>query len=290
MSVSERQVVFVAVGMVHELEAHRRHADEIGDSLLLDQPQRLARVPFGHQHHAAADDEAVEHHRHFAGDVEQGHAEQGPRLVGRRAALLGQDAEQDDEPGRIGIDAGGDRAVGRKRALGLAGRARGEQDRRVVFGRDLGQDAVLVAVVRGARPAPARPARRSAGSESSRSAQRAAIRFARGASAMISLGSVRSSACSISCASHQPLSRVAIAPALSDRHVGDDPGRAVAHRDADAVALADPARGQPVGDAFGNAVELGEGQPLVARDHGFGLRVQCSRRCGTAPAGWPGNW
>ena len=79
-----RQVVFVAVGMVHQLEAHRRHADEIGDLLLLDQPQRLARVPFGHQHHAAADDEAVEHHRHFAGDVEQGHAEQGARRVGRR--------------------------------------------------------------------------------------------------------------------------------------------------------------------------------------------------------------
>ena len=87
MSVSGRQIVFVAVGMVHQLEAHRRHADEIGDLLLLDQPQRLARIPFGHQHHAAADDEAVEHHRHFAGDVEQRHADQGPRRVGRRPAF-----------------------------------------------------------------------------------------------------------------------------------------------------------------------------------------------------------
>ena len=37
---------------------------------------------------------------------------------------------------------------------------------------------------------------------------------------MISLGSVSSIACSISCASHQPLSSVATPPALSDRHVG----------------------------------------------------------------------
>ena len=81
MSVSDDRSYLCAVGMVHELEAHRRHADEIGDLLLLDQPQRLARIPLGHQHHAAADDEAVEHHRHFAGDVEQGHAEQGPRLA-----------------------------------------------------------------------------------------------------------------------------------------------------------------------------------------------------------------
>ena len=39
---------------------------------------------------------------------------------------------------------------------------------------------------------------------------------------------------------------------LQDRHVGDDPGRAVAHRDRDPVALADPEAagqrpGQPVG-------------------------------------------
>ena len=33
-------------------------------------------------------------------------------------------------------------------------------------------------------------------------------------------------------------------PALSDRHVADDPGRAVAHRDGDAVALGDAARDQ----------------------------------------------
>ena len=63
---------------------------------------------------------------------------------------------------------------------------------------------------------------------------------------------------------------------LEDRHVGDDPRRAVAHRDADAVALGDPARGEPVGDAFGNAVELGEGQPFIARDDRFGLGVQCA--------------
>ena len=88
------EVVFVAVGMLHQLEAHRRHADEIGDLLLLDQPQRLARIPFRHQHHGPADDEAVEQHRHLAGDVEQGHVDQGLGRVRRRLAVALLDAEQ----------------------------------------------------------------------------------------------------------------------------------------------------------------------------------------------------
>ena len=107
-----------------------------------------------------------------------------------------------------------------------------------------------------------------------RSGQRPAIRLARGASAMSSLGSVRSSACSISSRFPPAVEQCRDRARLQDRHVGDDPRRAVAHRDADSVALGDPARGEPMSDAFGNAVELGEGQPFVARDHGFDFAVQ----------------
>ena len=130
-----RQVIFVAVGVIHQFQAHRRDADEIRNLLLFDQAQRFARVPFRHQHHATADNEAVEHHRDLPGDMEQRHSEQGPRLRLGRASVLGEDAEQNHQPGRIGIGAGGDRTVRRKRTLGVAGRARREQDRRIVVRR-----------------------------------------------------------------------------------------------------------------------------------------------------------
>ena len=52
-------------------------------------------------------------------------------------------------------------------------------------------------------------------------------------------------------------------------HVSDDPARAVAHGDADPVALADPARRQAQGDRVRPAIEVGEGQPLVAGDDRF---------------------
>ena len=59
-----------ALGVGGDLVAHQRHADEVGDALLLDQPHRLQRVPLGHQHQLAAQGEALQQHRHLAGDVE----------------------------------------------------------------------------------------------------------------------------------------------------------------------------------------------------------------------------
>ena len=79
--------------MRQDLETHQRHADEIADPLGLDQPHRLGRVPFGHQHQLAAHRERLEHHRHFGGDVEQRHVEQGRRLALGRLAVLGREAE-----------------------------------------------------------------------------------------------------------------------------------------------------------------------------------------------------
>ena len=55
---------------------------------------------------------------------------------------------------------------------------------------------------------------------------------------MISLGSVSSIACSISCGFPPAVEQGRDPARLQDRHVADDPGRAVAHGDADAVALA----------------------------------------------------
>ena len=57
--------------MRQHLEAHQRHADEVGDPLDVDQPHRLFGIPPGHQHQLAAHREALQHHRHHAGDVEQ---------------------------------------------------------------------------------------------------------------------------------------------------------------------------------------------------------------------------
>ena len=62
---------------------------------------------------------------------------------------------------------------------------------------------------------------------------------------------------------------------LQHRHVSDDPGRAVAHGDGDAVALGDvPAAGQNPRQPGRLLVQLGEGQPLFAGDDGLDLAVQ----------------
>ena len=54
----------------------------------------------------------------------------------------------------------------------------------------------------------------------------------------------------------------------------DDPGRAVAHRDADAVALLDAGAGQRLGELLGVAMKIGEFQPLLARDQRLDLAVE----------------
>ena len=138
MSFSDERSYLSPVGMVHELEAHRRHADEICDFLLLDEPEGFARIPFGHDHHAATDDEAVEHDRNFAGHVEQGTLRRSAALGGGRPVLFKQAAE-DDESRRIGICRRWYRAMRRERALAPAGRSRSEEDRRIIVGSNLGK-------------------------------------------------------------------------------------------------------------------------------------------------------
>ena len=88
------EVVFVAVGMLHQLEAHRRHADEIGDLLLLDQPQRLARIPFRHQHHARPMTKLLSSTGTSPVTWNSGTLTRVLRRVGRRLALALLDAEQ----------------------------------------------------------------------------------------------------------------------------------------------------------------------------------------------------
>ena len=160
------------------------------------------------------------------------------------AALALHDAEQGDQADRVGVDAGGDGAVGGERALGEAGRARGEEDGGVVLGQRPRAGRASPPRRAGA-PAPRRSASRPAGRRWRMPRPVASSRFARGASQITRQGSVSARPWRSSSACHQPLTRVAIAARLQHRHVGDDPGRAVAHRDRDPVALADaPAAGQ----------------------------------------------
>ena len=130
--------------------------------------------------------------------------------------------------------------------LRLAGRARREEDRRIVLGRDFRQRTLASAP---SSSASACSTGRSIGeADDVARAHRAAIRFARGGSARISLGSVSWTACSIS-SGFPPAVQQGRDPArLQDSHVADDPRRAVAHRDADPVALCDAPRDEAVRD------------------------------------------
>src|SRR5690242_17816576 len=62
------------------------------------------------------------------------------------------------------------------------------------------------------------------------------------------------------------------APGLQGRHVGDDPGRAVAHRNCDTVALSDASTNETMRELVGNSIEVGEVQPLVTCNDSF---VRC---------------
>ena len=125
--------------------------------------------------------------------------------------------------------------------LASAGRARGEQDGGVVLGRDLRQVRLAVAPSSGAS---ASSSGCSTGSATVGIVQPpASSRLARGLVGDDQLGLGQS---------RRVAHLVGLPPAvdqgrdparLQHRHVGDDPGRAVAHRDRDPVALGDvPAR------------------------------------------------
>ncbi len=260
------EIVFLAVGMLHQLEAHRRHSDEIGDLLVLDQPKRLARVPFRHQHHSPADDEAVEEHRHLAGDVEQGYVDQSAGRVGRPAALALHDPEQGHQVDRISVDSGGDRPVGGDCALGDSGRSGGEEDGGVVLGRDRGQIGLASAEqgrkrlgdrfldrkghrfqVEAGRLQPCRP--RGVAQDEAGLGQSEAV------AELVRLPPAVDQGCD--------------SARLQHRHIGNDPGRAVAHRDRHPVALADsPSARKRPGQPGRMLVQLCEGQPLAVGDHG----------------------
>ena len=116
------------------LVAHQRNADEIGDLLVLDQPQCLGRIPFGHQHQLARNGEALQKQRDFAGDVEQRNGNQRTGLGRNILALtfeqhLGHRALRDivHDPRHHAEMVG----IG---ALRLAGRSRGVENGRKIVG------------------------------------------------------------------------------------------------------------------------------------------------------------
>ena len=245
--------------MIHQFEAHRRYPDEIGNSLFLDQPERLGSVPLGHQDHGAGNDKAVEHYRHFAGHVEQRYDNQGFQRVERRATLRFEDAPQHHEAGGIGINAGCHRAVRRHRTLGLTGGAGCKEDSRIVVGRDLRQvhvfDTRCNKLEKGFR-APLIDRNRVDGT--CHASPRDALSARSIGQDQLGLGQLQ-----------RMLKFVRLPPAIEQRrdraglhrcHVGQDPRRAVAHRNADPVSLADPSRNQPSRQLIGQHVKFAEGQ------------------------------
>ena len=69
-TLKRRQIIFVPIGMRHQLKAHQRHASEVGDLFFLDQLHRGHDIPLGHHYNFATNRKADEHHRDFARDVE----------------------------------------------------------------------------------------------------------------------------------------------------------------------------------------------------------------------------
>ena len=279
------EIILVPVGMVHQLEAHRRDADEISHLLLLDQAQGVGRIPFGHHHQAAADDKAVEHDRHFAGDVEQGHREQGARLGRPAAAILHQQLAQHHQSAGISVGRRRHRPMRRQCALGFAGRTRREQDRRVVIGRDLRQGC---SVIRARQKVGDRLFHRQFDRKADHVTVRAAVDDPLGTRRVgddqLRVGQ-RDRMLGL-LAFPPAVEQGCHAPGLEDRHIADDPRRAVAHHHSDAVAFGDPPRGEPVRQPLGNAVEVGEAQPFVAGDHR--LRGAIERAEGTEKR-WQGR-
>ena len=269
------QVEFLAVRVVHQLEAHRRHPDEIGHFLCLDQPQRLARIPFGHQHHPASDNETGQQHRHFPGDVEQRNIDQGLGHIGRRRAARGQYPEQGDQMSRISIDCGGHRAMGRQRALGIPGRSRGEQYRRIVVRRDDRKHGRRIL----ANQLRQRLARMAFDRDRDQFPRTRDVGNPRGARRVgqdqLGRGQVQRMAhlLALPPAVDQGRDR----PGLERRHVGDDPARAVTHRDRYPVALDDPALDQPARDVARQSVKVGKAQPFFPRDDRVRRAVECAK-------------
>ena len=151
------QVVFVAVGMGRDLEAHQRHPDEIGDLLRLDQSHRFFGVPLGHQHQFAPQRKALEEQRHFAGDMEQRDIDQRAGLGRGGFALAGHVGQHHHRLRGIAHHPLDHRAMIRPCALRLPGRARGVQDRRkVVAGQRRQRSSRRPRPWQSARPGPAR--------------------------------------------------------------------------------------------------------------------------------------
>ena len=125
-------------GRLQQVEALRRHADEVGDLLPLDQLEGPVGVPLVHDHELQAGRPARQHHGDATGDVEERHDEderrRQPVSLRLGAALAAQLVERGlaTEPHQR-LHHG---AVRRHRPLRAPGGARGVEDRRVVVWRD----------------------------------------------------------------------------------------------------------------------------------------------------------
>ncbi len=179
--------------------------------------------------------------------------------------------------------------MGRDRALGEPGRARGEEDGGVVLGRDRGQ--VRLAGPREQRRE--RPVDRLLDRQRDGRDRAAARREPLGARLVgddqLGLGEAERVAHLVGL---PPAVDQGRDPArLQHRHVGDDPGRAVAHRDGDSVALGDvPAAGQQPRQLRRPRVQARRRSAARRRRSPPRWRRGARRRRRTASAGSAANW
>ena len=126
------------VGRLEHLPDHRRDPAEDRDPLSFDQLERALRVPLVHDHELPPGRGVGHQHRMAARGVEERHREQVRVLRARAQSLAARlPARPHGRPGlpeRQRPQVAADVAMGAERALGLAGRARRVEDRRVVLG------------------------------------------------------------------------------------------------------------------------------------------------------------
>jgi hypothetical protein len=210
----------------------------------------------------AAHGEALQHYRDLGGDVEQRQGEQGRGLVGRRVAVLRGDPEHHQRLCQVIEDALHHAAMVGERAFRLAGRSRGEQDRRVVGGSDRRERDVSVSRERRQRLIERqgivdRHHRRGDAGEAlgtrSIGEHEAAIDLGDRGGEFLRLPPAVEKGGDAACHDHA--------------HVEHDPRWRIAHRDADAHTLGEMMGGQQrLRDTGGRRVDLRKGQPFVAGD------------------------
>ena len=259
-----------------DFHAHQRHADEIGDPLLLDQLHRFLCIPLVQHHQLAADGVADQYKRHRGGHVEQRDADHRGRLAFGHGALLFHDVDEYQygaDKAHRALHHGPVFGIG---ALGPAGRTRGEQDRCIVLRCHLRQRGFRTAAFFDQRLQTLE--RRHIMLENRQLCAMIAVEALKPGSALRigehdrttdildAIGQFITLPPAVQLGAH--------AAGQGDRHVEDYPVGRVARRDPDPVALLDaPAFDKPAGKHPRRGIGFAKGKPDVAIDQELRILV-----------------